>query len=475
MWRADLSGELLDTAADRDNPKATAATDVALSMVEALPPVSAEAMSVPFLAARRWLEGLPEPPSFDVEGSADVDDAGEPHREGPPPRAGLVWQGDQSRVVRPRDIRPGQTIVVPSSYGGIAYGNWAPSAGEPVKDVAELAALHQGRRPTLRLHQSIVQGLFGAAVTPPYPEPDDSEAVSDRDIVRDWLRDRLSTTTDATVRLLLDRLLVAPTSLKVERLPLNPAAEDEQYFVVTGKRMPAGGDITAGDDQVTSDSNKSSFTGAEVTLHDHLDGVAELASDFGRRLGIPEDVVADLHLAGEWHDAGKADPRFQRWLHGGSEFKAMVQPTPLAKSRVRLASRVAIRIARERAGYPERGRHEIMSLALMQAAEPALDAGATDWALVQYLVASHHGHCRPLAPFVPDPHPAEVTFSHDGITCTQSSAHDFARLDSGVAERFWELVRRYGWWGLACLEAIFRLADHRQSEREQMPRSGRDA
>ena len=106
-------------------------------------------------------------------------------------------------------------------------------------------------------------------------------------------------------------------------------------------------------------------------------------------------------------------------------------------------------------------------MALMAAAGDSLSAAAADWPLVLHLVASHHGRCRPLAPWAPDDSPVQVTFSREGIDASVSSRHGLERLDSGIAERFWLMVRMYGWWGLAYLETILRLADQQQSAREQ--------
>jgi CRISPR-associated endonuclease/helicase Cas3 len=83
------------------------------------------------------------------------------------------------------------------------------------------------------------------------------------------------------------------------------------------------------------------------------------------------------------------------------------------------------------------------------------------------LISSHHGCCRPFAPAVEDSAPVIVQLQHGDYFLEASSAHGLERLDSGVADRFWLLARRYGWFGLAYLEAILRLADHRRSEDEQ--------
>src|SRR5690606_19698420 len=134
VWRADLMKELLEAALrDRENDAESRWAQLAIDTVDALPPVSAEAMPVPYVAARRWLEGFAEPETFDVEGAADGDEnedrtAGRDRERLRPPRPALVWQGEGSRVVWADEIRPGQTIVVPATYGGIAHSNWAPQS-----------------------------------------------------------------------------------------------------------------------------------------------------------------------------------------------------------------------------------------------------------------------------------------------------------------------------------------------------------
>jgi CRISPR-associated endonuclease/helicase Cas3 len=461
IWRADLAPDLLALAA-RTGERGAEAAEIALSIVDALPPSTGEAMSVPFVAAKRWLEGGSEATFGDVEGAREAVDDDE--TAGQTPRAVVLWLGDESRVILPSEIRPGSTLIVPSMYGGVEGRNWAPSATSAVPDVAEVAAWRQRRRPVLRLHPAVALGLFGSMEVPVPRDAETEAGLDDEAAVVEWLRDRSASPVVDELREIL-AVLQGDRRLRVSRFTAGASGSADEFFVVSAGRRGAG--ISSSNGESVTDRVESSFTGVRVALHAHADGVASVVQTFARRLGLPLAIASDLKLAAAWHDAGKADRRFQRWLWGGSEFKALTQDEPLAKGAASYPSRMARSRARERSGFPAGGRHECTSVALMTAAEGALAPRAQDWTLVRHLVASHHGHARPLVPWVPDPTPVDVRWDHDGVSAQASSVHGLERFDSGVPEAFWYAVRKYGWWGLAWLEAIFRLADHVESAREQ--------
>ncbi|HUF70681.1 MAG TPA: CRISPR-associated endonuclease Cas3'', partial [Longimicrobiales bacterium] len=207
------------------------------------------------------------------------------------------------------------------------------------------------------------------------------------------------------------------------------------------------------------------FTGLPMMLADHLDGVASLAADFASRAHLPRGIKATLLWAGRLHDLGKADPRFQLMLHGGDEISARFGGV-LAKSRVPWQDVAARRAGRIRAGYPQGQRHELVSLNMIENASGLRDrveADGADWELLLHLVATHHGWCRPLAPVVKDETGEPVAWSSGESEFRGRTDHGFDALDSGLADRFWRLNTQYGWHELAYLEAMLRLADHRNS------------
>jgi CRISPR-associated endonuclease/helicase Cas3 len=176
-----------------------------------------------------------------------------------------------------------------------------------------------------------------------------------------------------------------------------------------------------------------------------------------------------IETAAERHDWGKADDRFQAMLRGTGRTEAWLRdgrtPPLLAKSGgIGLTPR-EIAAARQRAELPDGFRHEMLSV---QLAERAGLPECTDAEreLILHLIAAHHGFARPFAPIVIDDDPPDVEYN--GLVLTHAERRDAPphRLDSGIAERFWSLTRRYGWWGLAYLEALLRLADQQASADE---------
>lgn len=453
VWRADLEGALWD-AADLES---------IVAVVGAIPPTALEAISLPFAAARRWLSGHRAESLRDV---SDLETKEIPDERDRPEGGAQVlrWSGEGSALVVGSQIRPGDTLVVPASLGGIdpASRCFDPTATAAVQDLAERASLFARGRAVLRLHPAVLSGL-GLDV--------DCEEPREARRALGVLSAELSGWQRPWAQALAG-------GRRAVTVALHSGVEDGWFLLDGGRvRVPQEmtSDATESGASFTTEAEDSSFTGVPVSLADHSRHVESLARSFAERLGLPDGLVNDVALAAWLHDIGKSDPRFQRLLHGGSEIAYYRDgATPLAKSGIPSRSVEERRRARELSGLPHGARHELQSVAMLQAAQESLAGLANDWELVLYLVASHHGHCRPFAPVSVDPAPVSVALTghHSerfGVTDLPAtgSAHGLHRLDSDVAARFWSLVSRYGWLELCWLETILRLADHRSSELEE--------
>lgn len=459
IWRADLTEVLLQRG---DVEEATA-------IVAAVRPSSLEAISLPFVTARDWLANQPTRDLGDTEG-ATPDDSDEPTMAG---RRALRWKGDESEIVYAQSLKPGDTIVVPASYGGIRNACFDAMSTELVVDRAEQAELFARSRPVLRLHPVVVD-THGLPL--PLDDPDETRTALGR----------LASNSDwpAWKRLWAERLAKGRGSLVV---PGEPA-----WTVIQAKRVPLAAlrDVLQSEDsledgvEVTTDGDDSFCVGRAVSLAKHCSDVETFAREFGARCGLGEWLTEHIALAAWLHDIGKADRRFQVMLRGGSEIEYFKDETPWAKSAMAPGARAARKLARERSGYPSGGYfHAVQSVAMLDGKEADVSERLQncnamqkpDLDLVFHLIASHHGECRPFAPVVIDNVPIKISLA--GHTSTVFGEIDFLdvpsnpamhRLDSPLADRFWALVAKYGWQELCWLEAILRLADHRASEEEQM-------
>lgn len=479
VWRADLSLEALADDVHLDDLRTILGT---------CPPSALEALTVPIWSVRAWLSAVAErqrgsevgavPGFSDVEGEGTPDVEAEP--QGRPFAPAVVWKGEDTHVVRSAvAVRPGMTLVIPSAYGGLWRCNWDPGATEHIVDRGDEAQLCHRGRATIRWNPEVLAGWVPAGSSPLSVEEQDLEELGERALVEalqtwaeslpahglpPWARLALSALNARRPRFAEAEAVRGPSGHVNESTPKWRVAVAKRRIPVAKLRRICA---DAGQADVTewTEGDDGSFTAVEVSLREHVEGVRDAAARLGRCSGLPEPIVEDLALAGWLHDLGKADPRFQGMLLGGDDVRAAMAEEPLAKSAIPLFDRAARRRARMHSGYPEGTRHELMSVALCEGHD-GIRARAHDWDLVLHLVASHHGYCRPLGPVAEDAQPVDVTVKVEGETLSAASSHDLASLGSGIADRYWAGTRRYGWHGLAFLEATLRLADHRTSERE---------
>lgn len=466
VWRLDLSGTTLDL----------------------VPPRPAEFLSVPVSAFRSWVQGQLEVPVADVD-LAPAGEKRESHIGHQPAQvrrmiSAVKWRGRGTTGPTTLDhvgqVEPGDVIVVPCEWRGLRSGSWDPSdsptaetngSGDDgdrpaVTDLGDEAQIAYGRRATLRLDPRLLAPLS----VPPPPGPGDEEHAeeSPETRVREWLSAVDEDEVPEWLSEALERFR-RPGSFRPELV--EPGDAPGYYALVERTVDPATLD---GSDEAPS------MTGTAIKLQDHLAGAGMKAAAYGRALALPDAVVGDLQLAGELHDLGKVDPRFQAQLHGHDPVRmaeSAATGEPLAKSLP------GARPPRDK--WPP-VRHEFSSVALVQSNPAALN-GAHDEDLVLHLIGTHHGYGRPLPPIRhdDDPQSLEATArSHNGDLRLCPPGHGEERADClvpmsvssdlaetplalGMADRFWRLQERYGHHGLAWLEAILRLADHQQSAEER--------
>ncbi len=449
VWRADVHKEENEQKKKKARAEDAREDQGDAAALRLLPPTAPEGVNVPLPAVRAWLRRQPGGADMaDVEGGAAAETAG---------RGGLrVWRwhdGDPQRV-SPNALRPGDLVVVPADVGGCdAYG-WAPGSGAAVADVAETALVRQRRRLVLRLHPAVLGDAAWAAVAPLLDELHEEPAE---------LVNRLATDPPegTPTELVCKAGVLRKTGVRVEMLDKGPGLVLAARRRLTLREAAALGHDDPADvgAEPATESDAGTFA-APVPLDTHLEGVGDMARRFAEQAGLSAAVAADVALAGRLHDLGKGEQRFQAFLHQGDEIAAARAGRPIAKG-AGAPTRAERHTAHAAAGLPPGARHEAWSVALAQG-HPAL-ADAHDRELVLWLIGTHHGHGRPFFPPVEEA--GQTVFRDpDGHDHTQPADPGVVRLDSGWPARFEALRRRYGAWGLARLEALVRLADHRVSE-----------
>lgn len=425
VWRADLDDDNRDFWRER---------------VRVCPPSTLESISVPIAEARAWLRGKAFADIADVEGARGGDEEGRDTRGG----SALRWRGaDNSEVIGPTELRPGDMIVVPASRGGCDRWGWAPASDAPIRDLGREANLQQHGRDILRLTRASPELALTA----------DNE-IAFAAGMKEW----------RSAEIVEKVLPLARRSPRVLRAGDGMPLAIEQSWQRSGQEQPAA---SVGEAVTEDDDSVRAFRQRPVLLRMHSRGVETYARRFAEQAGLASNVVADVALASYLHDAGKAHPDFKRFLYGGDELAAIAAPD-LAKSTKLPDGPEAWDEVRRRAGLPKGARHEVASLRFAEA-HPRFGE-AHDPELVLWLIGTHHGYGRPFFPAPERDWPGEgATFETDlgDGRIAARPARSLADLTAAWLDLFERLKRRYGPWGLARLEAVLRLADHRRSEAEQ--------
>jgi CRISPR-associated endonuclease/helicase Cas3 len=442
-------------------------------------PIGTEAATVPLLHARNWLEN----PAATNDNSGDAPEqstAGWSKGELEVLGAFRFSSGEASPIENSNDLRPGDILVVPTQTKREWLEALLPIPESKKDDPCQLdqyerAYLLSRDRLSIRFHRQVRNALrqhltdnearvrFEEITTPLFAHDEEEQRWVFRE--RDWTK-AIPLLAEILAKHLPDNHPLKSTWTHAAARPGNdwkaipyPAKSSDGVLITNRSRVGA----TPWPLDPADLGRQGNASNTTVLLTAHSETVASRAESNAK--GLSEQLCQTLQDAGAWHDLGKLDPRFQAMLHGCSLQAAVAKPA-LAKSEPR--SQAMTRGLLKLTELPEGFRHELLSALIV--AESKTFGAHPEPDLLLHLIASHHGRCRAMAPVIHDANPEPFDASLDAETIRFAGKDcPLAHLSDGVARRFWQLTRRFGWWGLPYLETLLRLADQYESANPKKP------
>lgn len=167
------------------------------------------------------------------------------------------------------------------------------------------------------------------------------------------------------------------------------------------------------------------------TVNEHDADVERYIKAIARKIGLDEELIEAVGLAGLGHDRGKNRDWWQAAI--GNPKTDNPEWQPLAKSIHKSFDN----------NLNQNYRHEFGSLVETEADRELKEHPHRD--LILHLIAAHHGYARPH-------------FPSEAFDSSQPTAVS-GKIAERAMQRFDRLQRKYGWWQLAYLEAVLKAAD----------------